>query len=1004
MVTSGNLGFGSGLDLLAVRTEKGWNLTRADQRHPTPISDSAMHALVRASGAVRLADADPSRRELEAAGVALPAGGAEFPAAPAGTDGNRSSSTGPALAKGTAPSRGSVVSQGSTFVVRVAAGCLRIEGLDGQRITLDEVDMMLIEALKPEGTVGEVIDEVRAKIGPAPHMDDELGRRLRRIADVGRLTLKAPELAEPAGRTGPVESTEPTEVGEAAGSAAPDPVVAAPGRSTRVRFPGRRFVAGGLRALRRMRGDADIEASVNGRSTGPEEPEAAAASDGSEAAPETAHRQAATTVENVEPALEGDQGPEKIVYLESPVVGTVPDGAIPVYAVFQVETGPALSLAMLTASARHHRGGVLNERFEIRRVEDPASFYADLEKRSGPAVLLLSHYLWSRDHNLEVARRGKEINPDLVIIHGGPSMPKYEAECEAFFQEHGDLIDVAARGEGEITLAETLLALGESWPELDVARLASVEGITYRDPTDGAIVRNDDRERVADLDSLPSPYLTGEYDHLHPSAWGSNLHPRPLVFETNRGCPYGCTFCDWGSSTLSRVRKFSLDRLQAEMEWVGPRLHGHWTLGDANFGIMSRDVETADRIVSVKEKFGRPNTLGFNVAKNTTKHLTAIIDRLVAAGVAPFFTLALQSMDEATLEAIQRTNISTDHYLSLAAAFRRRSLPASADIMLGLPGQSLESLTGDLQFLISHAIPARIWITQLLPNSPLNDPAYREKYQIESDQLLVLSTSTYTREDRAEMLRLRHAYTIFERFGLLRHVMRMVQWDHGVEAMTLLRRVIDVSRDDPGRYPLLNWVMRYFDYFNVAPLGWRSFTNEVRRFLADEFGIPVTTALDAVLELQAFLLPEFGRSFPETILLDHDYASYFADKTHNLWVTGHAEPSAKALEEYGPATFSVYADPLNMCSTGLRTIDDPRNETMTDGEFWLGGQWELDSPLVWSFAEVAAEGSFLGRHEQVPADLPDEPDPESNSASVRVRLARSALATSGSGVGDGQTD
>ena len=39
------------------------------------------------------------------------------------------------------------------------------------------------------------------------------------------------------------------------------------------------------------------------------------------------------------------------------------------------------------------------------------------------------------------------------------------------------------------------------------------------------------------------------------------------ILETNRGCPYGCTFCDWGSATLSRIRKFDLDRVFAELEW-----------------------------------------------------------------------------------------------------------------------------------------------------------------------------------------------------------------------------------------------------------------------------------------------------------------------------------------------------------------------------------------------------------------------------------------------------
>src|SRR5690606_13494293 len=110
---------------------------------------------------------------------------------------------------------------------------------------------------------------------------------------------------------------------------------------------------------------------------------------------------------------------------------------------------------------------------------------------------------------------------------------------------------------------------------------------------------------------------------------------------------------------------------------------------------------------------------GFNVAKNTTKHLTELVDRLVSANVTPYFTLALQTRDDETLESIRRSNISSDHYVSLAASFRRRQLPVSADLMIGLPGQTVESFSKDLQFLMDHDVPARMWIAQLLPNAPI---------------------------------------------------------------------------------------------------------------------------------------------------------------------------------------------------------------------------------------------------------------------------------------------
>ncbi len=88
--------------------------------------------------------------------------------------------------------------------------------------------------------------------------------------------------------------------------------------------------------------------------------------------------------------------------------------------------------------------------------------------------------------------------------------------------------------------------IGPDEPDLSV--LATVPGIGYRDRT--GVHRTENRDRIADLDILPSPFLSGLF---------RPFEEVPDVFvtiETNRGCPYGCTFCDWGSATASRIRQF----------------------------------------------------------------------------------------------------------------------------------------------------------------------------------------------------------------------------------------------------------------------------------------------------------------------------------------------------------------------------------------------------------------------------------------------------------------
>jgi len=972
-------------DLLVVRTALGWNLTLADRREPTPISDAALHGAVRVSGGALLPADDPGRAELIAAGVDLPVDAHAVAVAASGSGPEVASARGEEEWVPVHPMIN--IESIPVFVARVVAGSLLIEGDGGRRQLLDEIDLFLLESLEVGGTVGQVTEAVRVRLGAGAPSDHELSGRLRQIGEVGRLQLL----------TGPAVAGLPADPPAEAPVAyeEPEPVAAVSlglkGELRRLSFPGRQYAAEAYRVLRRARRAArpgapkpvDLDEVTDDADLAP--------TDSAEATPVDA---ASVALADNAAAPDAEVAPEpeavpfdasgQVKYLGAPYPWTPPEDAIPVYSVFPVETGPPLSLGMLLAAARAH--GDLNEQFELRRVEDPASFFSDMARRPGPAILLLSHYVWSVDHNLELARRARAANPELVIIHGGPSAPKYEAACEDWFEEHRSIADVNVRGEGEVTLVEALSALAASESGLDLARLEAVEGLTFRHP-DGRVVRTPDRDRIVDLNALPSPYLTGEFDHIDPSAWTE------VTLESNRGCPYGCTFCDWGSSTLSRIRKFDIDRVAAEMHWAGERQFNAWAMGDANFGIMSRDVEVTQRVTEVRERWGYPKFVGFNVAKNTTKHLIAIVDEMVRAGIAPMFTLALQTRDEDTLEAVKRSNISSDHYTRLASSLRRRGLPLRADIMLGLPGQTPDSLAGDLQFLIDHEVPARMWITQLLPNAPINDPEYRKEWEVEDDHGVVVATKSFTREDRAEMILMRHAYTVFEQFGLLRHVTRHVQWDHDLAILDVLRRVVKVSSDDPGRYPLLNWTMRYFDYFNAPPVGWRSFYDEVRRFLVAEFGVPLTPALDVVLELQELLMPELGRTFPATIALRHDYATYYKERTRPLWTTEPAATAGPKLAEYGPARFTVYADPLTRCGVGtINVISDPRNESMTE-DFWMYGHWEMDSPLVVNQPQVAGSQRFIGLLEQVPDDLPDdlpdEPEPTSRS-SVRVSLARSS--------------
>jgi hypothetical protein len=623
-------------------------------------------------------------------------------------------------------------------------------------------------------------------------------------------------------------------------------------------------------------------------------------------------------------------------------------GRTPVYALWHQAHGPQLGIGMVTAAARAHDGGALTGSFEIRRPELLESIREDIVRRPGPAVLLLSDFLWTIEDNLRAATELVTLEPRLLVVHGGPSTPSYELEVERFFADHGPVAQILVRGEGEVAIGEVLAAVAGG--VMDAERLARVAGIAFVDPGSGKVVITPDRPRISVLDDLPSPYLTGEFDHLV-----LRENPIPMALETNRGCPYGCTFCDWGSATNSRIRWFSAERVTAEIDWLASRGVESVFVTDANFGIHSRDVDTARHLVTARASTGALGQVIWQPAKNTTKHLVQILQILQGGGIVSDLGIALQTTDEATLEAIGRSNISTERLMELAREMRRQSIPLRADLMLGLPGQTRSTYRTDLQLMFDQEMAPRTWVTLGLPNAPMNEPGYKSRFAISFDEHgAVVETSTCSPRDREMMVRLRRIFMAADVYGTLRHPLRWLQWDHGLPATDVMDEVSEVTLADPDRYPALTWLVECFDLHPMPPVGWRSFYDEVRSFIVDRYGIDRDDpALECVLQVQRALMPWPGRVFPATVELAHDYVGYYLDGISPLYGLGRTATGITSLAERGPGVLVVAGDPTCLGIRGMDLVGNPRDDRQGSSYNIVGSAAnELDSPLLRLLPEV----------------------------------------------------
>ncbi len=326
---------------------------------------------------------------------------------------------------------------------------------------------------------------------------------------------------------------------------------------------------------------------------------------------------------------------------------------------------------------------------------------------------------------------------------------------------------------------------------------------------------------------VPSPFLDGSFD----AVIAANPNETWIgLWETNRGCPFQCTFCDWGSATAGKVTKFGMDRLIAEVDWFARHKIEYIFCCDANFGIQKRDVEIAEYVAKVKAETGYPVALSVQNTKNATERAYLTQKILSDAGLNKGVALSMQSVDMTTLQAIKRDNISLDTYMELQRRFTRDKVETYSDLILGLPGETYDSFVDGVRLLIETGQHNRIQFNNLsiLPNAEMGAPAYQQKYgmetveskiinihgeriELEDDvpeiQQLVVATASMPRADWRRT-RAFCWFTALLHFNKLFQIPLIVAHElSGISYREMLEAFIEV---DGAQYPLLGEIRDFF--------------------------------------------------------------------------------------------------------------------------------------------------------------------------------------------------
>jgi len=343
-------------------------------------------------------------------------------------------------------------------------------------------------------------------------------------------------------------------------------------------------------------------------------------------------------------------------------------------------------------------------------------------------VLALSTYIWNWNFNYNLAKLVKEVNPNCLIIAGGPQV---EWQKETYFNDY-PFIDIVVKGDGETPFRKILekVVVGETDFE-------NCESCLVRENIDNRYFVKLHKE---DISTSLSPFLDDNcLENLIIKAKDKGFKNILTFWETNRGCPFGCTFCDWGSSTLSKIRKRSRDQILNEPEWFGRNKIAQIFIADANFGMLHDDIETVHALVAARKKFDYPINAQWNSGKNAVNKVLDVNKLLYEGGLSGFsIPIGIQSTNINTLKNMNRSNISVEKYKILISEHLKNKIPVTAQLIVPNPGDTYDTVEQSIIDCIEMGFHEEIKMLMFewLPNAPASSIAYQQKYGLKTTKKL----------------------------------------------------------------------------------------------------------------------------------------------------------------------------------------------------------------------------------------------------------------------------
>jgi radical SAM superfamily enzyme YgiQ (UPF0313 family) len=293
-----------------------------------------------------------------------------------------------------------------------------------------------------------------------------------------------------------------------------------------------------------------------------------------------------------------------------------------------------------------------------------------------PHVVGFSGYCWNIDAIAAAATELKLRRPDLKIMVGGRAT---HGDPEDLLRDLPS-VDILVVGEGEIPFLSLLRS--------DFEEPQACPGVIFR--RDGTIVQGKAPVSVQDLDTIPSPHLSGV---VTPARNG-------MMMELSRGCLHGCGYCTWNSD--KQLRLFGPQRVQAEVRWARQQGHRHITINDS---AINYDTEGLIRTVRAIRQGDPEGLIQFTY---NVRHERLGPEQLAALSRLPTHMVlcGVETIVPGSMGLVDRDPVDVEALRSVLGQLASVTRPPVVSIVLGLPGDTQEGFRHTLETLLSWCGPS----------------------------------------------------------------------------------------------------------------------------------------------------------------------------------------------------------------------------------------------------------------------------------------------------------